>query len=115
MIAKEMNAMVQAMIGARKNTTVSAFLGVTSSLSSSFRPSVSDWITPKGPARFGPGRNCMRPITRRSNQITSRVLMIRKTRTSTALTNESHHGVSLKSATGLSMEASAGAMVSTPV
>jgi hypothetical protein len=30
--------------------------------------------------RLGPGRCCIRPITRRSNQITSSVLTIRKTK-----------------------------------
>jgi hypothetical protein len=57
----------------------------------------------------------MRPMTRRSNQMTTTTLIIRKTKTNSALTSESHHGVSLKSATGLSVEASAGAIVSTPV
>ena len=44
----------------------------------------------------------MRPITRRSNQITSSVLTSRKTKMSSALTSDSHQGVSLKSAVGLS-------------
>jgi hypothetical protein len=41
-------------------------------------------------------------MTLRSNQMTSRVLTSRKTKTSSALMSESHQGVSLKSALGLS-------------
>ena len=54
-------------------------------------------------------------MTRRSNQITSRVLTIRKTKTSSALTSDSHQGVSLKSAIGLSVLASVGLIVWMPV
>ena len=41
-------------------------------------------------------------MTRRSNQMTTSVLTSRKTKTSSAFTSESHQGVSLKSACGLS-------------
>src|SRR5665648_1195280 len=48
----------------------------------------------------------MRPMTRRSNQMTTTTLTSRNTKINNALTSESHHGVSLKSATGLSIAAS---------
>ena len=51
----------------------SALAGVMSSLSIDFMPSARVWSRPKGPLRFGPGRCCMRPMTRRSNQMTSSV------------------------------------------
>ena len=83
-------------------TTLSAFLGVRSSLSASFTPSARVCSRPNGPVRLGPGRCCIRPMTRRSNQMTSRVLTAGRRRRSSALTSDSHHGVSLKSADGLS-------------
>jgi hypothetical protein len=36
---------------------------------------------PKGPARFGPGRFCIRPMTRRSAQIMNSVVSSRNTKT----------------------------------
>ena len=115
MIEKDTNAMAPAMTGASRKTALSAFLGIRSSLNASFMPSARVCSRPKGPVRLGPGRCCIRPMTRRSNQMTSRVLTIRKTKTSSALISDSHHGVSLKSATGLSvLAASAGAITWTP-
>ena len=102
MIANDTNAIAPAMTGASRNTTLSAFLGVRSSFSASFTPSARVCSRPNGPARLGPGRCCIRPMTRRSNQITSSVLTSRKTKISSALTSDSHHGVSVKSAVGLS-------------
>jgi hypothetical protein len=77
MIAKETKAIVAAMSGARVKMILSAAAGVTSSLSIDFMPSASVWSRPNGPVRFGPGRCCIRPMTRRSNQITSSVLRSR--------------------------------------
>ena len=107
MIANDTNAVAPAMTGASAKTILSAFLGVRSSLRASLTPSARVWSSPNGPVRFGPGRCCIRPITRRSNQMTRRVLTSRKTKTSSALTRCSHHGVSLKSAMGLSANGTA--------
>ena len=73
MIAKETKAIVAVMSGARVKTMTSAALGRTSSLSIDFMPSARVCSSPKGPLRLGPGRCCIRPMTRRSNQMTSRV------------------------------------------
>ena len=110
MIANDTNAIAPAMTGASAKTTLSAFLGVRSSLSASFTPSARVCSRPNGPVRLGPGRCCIRPMTRRSNQMTSSVLTSRKTKTSSALTRCSHHGVSLKSALGLSANGAAPAL-----
>ena len=59
--------------GAMKKTALSARTGRMSSLNASFSPSASDWSRPNGPFQFGPGRCCMRPTTRRSNQIMNSV------------------------------------------
>ena len=58
-----------AMIGASRKTTLSAALGMMSSLSASFTPSASDCRRPKGPCTLGPTRCCIRATTRRSNQM----------------------------------------------
>jgi hypothetical protein len=73
MIENETKHIVAVMIGARVKTKTSAALGRTSSLSMAFMPSARVWSRPKGPLRFGPGRCCIRPMTRRSNQMTSSV------------------------------------------
>ena len=77
MIANETKAIVAAMSGARVKISLSAAAGVTSSLSIDFMPSARVWSSPNGPVRLGPGRCCMRPMTRRSNQMTSSVLTSR--------------------------------------
>ena len=77
MIAKETKAIVAAISGARVKISWSAAAGVTSSLSIDFMPSASVCSRPNGPVRLGPGRCCIRPITRRSNQITRSVLISR--------------------------------------
>ena len=69
-----------------------------SSFSASLMPSASVCSRPNGPVRLGPGRCCMRPMTRRSNQMTTSVFSIRKTKIASALMTTSHHVVSLKSA-----------------
>ena len=66
-------AIVAAMSGASVKTTLSAASGVMSSLSIDFMPSARVCSRPNGPLRLGPGRCCMRPMTRRSNQMTSSV------------------------------------------
>ena len=40
-----------------------------SSFSGSLSASATGWSSPNGPQRLGPGRFCMRPMTRRSAQI----------------------------------------------
>ena len=74
MIAKLMNAGVTAMSGARMNTILSTPSGMMSSFSPSLIPSAIDWSSPNGPARLGPRRFCMRPITRRSAQMANSVM-----------------------------------------
>ena len=53
-------------IGASRNTTVLAPLGITVSLVKSFSPSAIGWSRPNGPTTFGPLRICIAPITLRS-------------------------------------------------
>ena len=92
MIAKLMNAGITDSAGASQNSTLSTFRGTMSSFSGSLRPSISDWSRPNGPARFGPGRCCIRPITRRSAQIMNRVTSIRNRNTTTTLSVIIHQG-----------------------
>ena len=66
--------------------------GTMSSLSGSLMPSISDWSRPKGPARFGPGRCCIRPMIRRSAQIANSVVSIRNAKITTTLSRIIHHG-----------------------
>ncbi len=73
MIAKETKHIVAVMSGARVKTILSAAAGIVSSLSIDFMPSARVWSRPNGPLRFGPGRCCIRPMSRRSNQMTSSV------------------------------------------
>lgn len=73
MIANPMKHIVAVMSGARVKTNRSALAGVLSSLSIAFIPSARVWSRPNGPLRLGPGRCCIRPMTRRSNQMTMRV------------------------------------------
>ena len=77
MIANETKHIVAVMSGARVKTKTSAALGRTSSLSIDFMPSARVCSRPNGPLRLGPGRCCIRPMTRRSNQMTSSVEMSR--------------------------------------
>ncbi len=77
MIENETKHIVAVMSGARVKTKTSAALGRTSSLSIDFMPSARVCSRPNGPLRFGPGRCCIRPMTRRSNQMTSSVEMSR--------------------------------------
>ena len=92
MIAKLMNAGITAIAGASQNSSLSTLVGTMSSFSGSLTPSISDWSRPKGPARFGPGRCCMRPMIRRSAQIANSVMIIRKRKTNRTLMTTSHHG-----------------------
>ena len=64
-----------------KKTTLSASVGMMSSLKASFRPSASDCSRPNGPTWFGPGRTCIRATTRRSYQIANSVITTRNTKT----------------------------------
>ena len=81
MIAKPTNAGAAATIGATKNTSLSTPVGTMSSLSGSLSASAIGCRSPHGPARLGPGRFCMRPITRRSNQIMKMVVSSRNANT----------------------------------
>ena len=49
-----------------------------SSFSGSLSASATGCSRPKGPARFGPGRFCIRPMTRRSAQIMNIVVSSKK-------------------------------------
>ncbi len=93
------NAGTTAMIGAMTNTSLSAALGVTSSLSASLMPSASDWSRPNGPCLLGPIRCCMRATTRRSNQMLNSVKSTSRTKMANTLMSTSHHGSSPKPAT----------------
>ena len=75
--------------GASMKTSLSAAVGVKSSLNISFMPSASDCSRPKGPFMFGPWRCCMNATTRRSNQMVNRVSTSSTTRANRALS--SHH------------------------
>ena len=92
MIAKLMKAGITAIAGASQNSSLSTLVGMMSSFSGSLMPSISDWSRPNGPARFGPGRCCIRPMTRRSAQIANSVMTIRKMKTNRTLMITSHQG-----------------------
>ena len=87
-----MKAGINAIAGAITNRTLSTPRGTMSSFSGSFRPSISDCSRPYFPARFGPGRCCIRPITRRSAQIMNSVPSIRNTKITTTLSRIIHQG-----------------------
>ena len=89
---KVTNAGMTASTGASRKTTLSAALGIRSSLSASLTPSASDWSRPKGPLTLGPMRCCIRATTRRSHQMLKSVSSTRTTKISSALTRTSHHG-----------------------
>src|SRR5215216_4200616 len=78
--------------GASMNTTLSAALGVKSSLNMSCMPSASDCSSPNGPFMLGPLRCCMKATIRRSYQMVNKVSSIKITNANTALINTSHHG-----------------------
>lgn len=77
MIPKATKHIVATMSGAKVKMNLSAAAGALSSLNIDFMPSARVCNRPNGPLRFGPGRCCIRPMTRRSNQMTSRVEMSR--------------------------------------
>ena len=87
-----MNAVPAAMIGATKKTSLSTLVGTMSSFSGSLSASAIGCSRPHGPARLGPGRFCIRPMTRRSNQIMKIVERIRNTKTIPTFSNTSHQG-----------------------
>ena len=78
------------MIGATKNTSLSTVVGTMSSLSGSLSASATGCSRPQGPARLGPGRFCIRPITRRSNQIMKIVVSSRNAKTIPTLSSTIH-------------------------
>ena len=108
MIAKLMKAGIVAIAGASTNSSLSTPRGMMSSFSGSFRPSISDCSRPNLPARFGPGRDCIRPMTRRSAQIISSVVTIRKAKITTTFSSTSHQGSCPKPDSAGSAAASAG-------
>ena len=77
-----------------------------SSFSGSLSASAIGCSRPKGPARFGPGRFCIRPMTRRSDQIMKIVVSSRKTKTIATFSSTIHQMSWLKS---LSVGSAAGA------
>ncbi len=78
--------------GASMNTTLSAAVGVKSSLNISFMPSASDCSSPNGPFMLGPCRCCMKATTRRSYQIVKSVSTSSTTNANSALRSTTHHG-----------------------
>ncbi len=80
------------------NTSLSALRGMMSSFSGSLSASAIGCSRPKGPARFGPGRFCIRPMTRRSAQIMNMVVSSRKRKTIATLSSTIHQMSWLKSA-----------------
>jgi hypothetical protein len=97
MIAKLTKAGAAARIGATTNTSLSTLVGTMSSFSGSLSASAIGWSRPNGPARFGPGRFCIRPITRRSNQIMKIVVSSKKANTIPTLSSTIHQMSWLKS------------------
>ena len=61
-----------------------------SSFSGSLSASATGCSRPNGPARLGPGRFCIRPMTRRSNQIMKIVVTSRNTKTMATFSSTSH-------------------------
>ena len=57
------------MIGAIVKIRPEAVFGCSTSFCISLIASAIGWSRPKGPRRFGPRRDCMRPTTRRSTQM----------------------------------------------
>ena len=55
-------------IGAAVKTSASATFGCSTSFCINLIASASGCSSPNGPTRFGPSRDCMRPMTRRSTQ-----------------------------------------------
>jgi hypothetical protein len=92
MIAKLTNTGITAIAGASQNSSLSTRRGTMSSFSGSLSPSISDCSRPNGPARFGPSRCCIRPMSRRSAQIVNSVVTIRKRKTNSTLMITSHQG-----------------------
>ena len=92
-----MNEGAAATIGATKNTSLSTLVGTMSSFSGSLSASAIGCSSPHGPARLGPGRFCIRPITRRSNQIMKMVVSSRNTKTTTTFSSTIHQMGWLKS------------------
>lgn len=56
-------------IGAKIKLKVFAFVGITDSFKSSFRPSANGCNKPKKPTTLGPSRCCMPPIILRSAKV----------------------------------------------
>ena len=83
--------------GATTNISLSAPVGMMSSFSGSLSASAIGCSRPNGPARFGPGRFCIRPMTRRSAQIMNIVVSSRKRKTMPTLSSTIHQMSWLKS------------------
>ena len=71
--------------GASRKMRRSARSGINGSLKNNLMPSASVWRIPHGPARFGPMRFCMSPMTLRSNHTINIVAISKKTKTATTL------------------------------
>ena len=76
--------------GAAMNNSLSAVRGMMSSFSGSLSASATGCSRPKGPARFGPGRFCIRPMTRRSAQIMKIVVSSKKRKTMATFSSTIH-------------------------
>ena len=110
-MAKATKAGAADTIGASTKISLSAPVGMMSSFSGSFSASAIGCSRPYGPARFGPGRFCIRPMTRRSAQIMNIVVSSRKTKMMATLSSTIHQMSSLKS---LSVGAAASVCGSVP-
>ena len=62
-------------IGAKIKLKVLAFVGITASFKSNFKPSASGCKKPRKPTLFGPNRCCMKPITLRSARVKQATLI----------------------------------------
>jgi hypothetical protein len=114
MTAKAMKAIVPDITGAAMNNSLSAVRGMMSSLSGSLSASAMGWSRPNGPARFGPGRFCIRPMTRRSAQIMKIVVSSRKRKTIATFSSTIHQMSWLKSLSVGSVAGAASTCRSTP-
>ena len=111
MMAKATKAGAADSTGAITNTSLSTPVGMMSSLSGSLSASAIGCSRPNGPARFGPDRFCIRPMTRRSAQIMNIVVSSRKRKMMPTLSSTIHQMSWLKS---LSVGSAASACGSVP-
>ena len=103
--------------GASMKTSLSAAVGVKSSLNISFMPSASDCSRPNGPFMFGPLRCCMNATTRRSYQMVNNVSTSSTTKANSAFSSTTHQRSFMKTSRSIGIigatSSSSGSMVTT--